>query len=96
MGCTHRYSKDNGIPFYRFPSDTERMWVGAMGRKDWVPNECTWICGKHFISGRNDPASQDEATLCIFPLHVKSPQKYRLMNNMTKYERTVGNEMEKS
>lgn len=64
------------------------MWVSAMG---WASNEYTWICGKHFISGHksNDPASPDYIPT-VFN-YVKSPQKHRLMNNMTRYKRTVGN-----
>lgn len=91
MGCAQRFSKEDGIPFYRFPSNTERrrMWVAPVGRKDWALNEYAWICGKHLISGckSNDPASPDYAPT-VFD-HVKSPQKRRLVSNMTRYERTM-------
>ena len=26
-------------------------WISAVKRKDWEPNEYTWLCSAHFISG---------------------------------------------
>ena len=54
-----------------------------------MPSEYTWICVKHFISGRksNDPTSPDYVP-SVFD-HLKSPQKHRLSSNMSRYERTV-------
>lgn len=91
VGCKNRYSKDSGIPFYRFPIDAERRaaWTSAVNRKDWVPNEHSWICGAHFITGckSNDPVSPD-FTPSVFD-YVKSPQKRKLVNDIERYDRTV-------
>ena len=64
IGCYkyNKYSK-GGVSFYRFPTDKERRnkWISAVKRKDWEPNEYTWLCSAHFISGvkSNDPLSPD-------------------------------------
>ena len=26
--------------------------IAAVGRKDWIPNEYTWICSVHLVSGK--------------------------------------------
>lgn len=46
-----------------------------MNRKNWKPNEHSWICSSHFVGGKklNDPTS-----LAYNPFifsHVKSPKK---------------------
>ena len=80
-----------GIPFYRFPTNTERRasWVSAVNRKDWMPNEHSWICGAHVITGykSNDSVSPDFIP-SVFD-HVKSPQKRKLINDIERYDRTV-------
>ena len=62
FGCASRYSKKKGVKLYRFPRDPERrsLWIQAIKREKWQPNEHSRICGRHFISGRpsrfrNDP-----------------------------------------
>ena len=68
-----------------------------MNLKDGKELLCGGLCtevlksSKHFISGRksNDPASPDYVPTVLN--HVKSPQKRRLMNNMTRYERMLRN-----
>ena len=62
FGCASRYSKKKGVKLYRFPIDPERrsLWIQAIKREKWQPNEHSRICGRHFISGqpsrfRNDP-----------------------------------------
>ena len=91
VGCTSRFTKLAGIPFYRFPNDPERrqLWINAVCRKIWTPNEYSWICGRHFISGckSNDRMSPDYVP-SIFD-YVKSPEKRRLSLNLDRYERTV-------
>ena len=51
LGCTERARKESDISFHRFPhNDQERLrkWIQAIGRKDWLPNEHSCICNKHF------------------------------------------------
>ena len=66
VGCTNRYTKDCGLRFYRFPSDVDRRskWLAAMKRDNWKPNEHSWVCSAHFVSGNksDDPLSPD---LCV-------------------------------
>ena len=42
-----------GIQFYRFPADPNKRhkWTSAVNRDNWTPNEYTWICSEHFVSG---------------------------------------------
>ena len=75
VGCTNRYTKDCGLRFYRFPSDVDRRskWLAAMKRDNWKPDEHSWVCSAHFVSGNksDDPLSPD---LCVpFPL-VSQPK----------------------
>ena len=54
LGCTERKGKisSSNLSFHRFPhKDPERLkkWIQAIGRKDWLPTEHTWICSKHFV-----------------------------------------------
>ena len=46
VGSANRYSKSAGIPFDRFPTETERKrtWIAAVNRKDLAPSEYSWIC----------------------------------------------------
>ena len=62
------------------------MWIAAVNRKDWVPNEYSWICGAHFVNGckSNDPVSPDYVP-SVFK-HIKSPRKRKLENDMKRYE----------
>ena len=90
VGCTNRYFKGCGLQFYRFPEDPARRtrWVAAVDRKNWVPNQYTWICSAHFISGvkRNDPASP--AYVPSLFSYVKSPVKRKAETALERYERT--------
>ena len=89
VGCASRYKKDSGIHFYRFPEDKDKRakWIAAVSRKNWEPNEHSWLCSKHFVSGskNDDPLSPDYVP-SIFA-HIKSPQKRRVDEGMKRYER---------
>ena len=60
-----------------------------MDRKHWAPNEHTWICSAHFVSGAksNDPLSPDYVP-SVFS-YTKSPEKRKLTSDMERYERKV-------
>ena len=53
IGCTRRCSKEKGIKMYRFPADPQRrhLWIRALKRKRWQPNESSRVCNAHFASG---------------------------------------------
>ena len=90
VGCTNRYLKSCGLQFYRFPENQERRrrWIAAVNRKNWEPNQYTWICSSHFINGvkNNDPASP--AYVPTIFRHVKSPVKRKTEDAFERYERT--------
>ena len=54
IGCFNKYNKGSGLSFYRFPADKERCdeWITAVKWKNWQPNEHTWLCSAHFVSGK--------------------------------------------
>ena len=60
-GCHKAYRKGSGIQFYRFTTDPERRskWIAAVSHENWQPNEYSWLCSKHFVSGKksNNPSS---------------------------------------
>ena len=89
IGCFNKYCKGSSISFYRFPVDKERRakWISAIKRKDWVPNEHSWLCSAHFISGQksNDPLSPDYIP-SIFSF-TSSPQKRKGHQQLNVYER---------
>ena len=91
VGCANRYTKGSGIHFYRFPEKAERRarWIATVGRKNWAPNEHSWICSVHFVSGikSNDPLSPDyvPSVFC----YTKSSVKRKLASDMERYERKV-------
>ena len=31
--------------------ERKSQWIAAVGRKDWIPNEYSWICSVYFVSG---------------------------------------------
>jgi len=61
--------------------------MSVVNRKDWTPNEHSWICSEHFISGEksNDPLSPDYVP-SIFK-HLPSPLKRKRARDMARYER---------
>ena len=87
VGCANRYSKGCGLKFYRFPTDPERRmkWVAAVDRKNWTPNEYSWLCSAHFIGGvkSNDPTCPDYVP-SVFR-HIGTPKKKRAQRSMLRY-----------
>lgn len=91
VGCTNRFKKGSGVTFYRFPEDEQRRlrWIAAVGRKDWLPSEYTWLCSDHFLSGckSNDPLSPDYIP-SVFA-HIASPQKRKAIDSMARFRRNA-------
>lgn len=89
VGCHNKYKKGSGIQFYRFPTDSEHRskWVSAVGRENWEPNQYSWICSEHFVSGSksNNPLAPNFVPT-IFK-HVNSPSKRRMQSRMTSFNR---------
>ena len=77
---------------HRFPADPDwkRRWIAALNRKDWEPNEHTWLCGQNFISGTksDDPLDPDFVPL-IFK-HVSTPMKRKMKSRVSDYRRRKG------
>lgn len=89
IGCTNRLTKGSSLSFYRFPTDTDRrrQWIAAIRRKEWEPNEYSYVCSAHFISGKksNDSLSPDFVP-SIFK-HVDSPLKRKKKSELKAYAR---------
>lgn len=89
VGCCNRFFKGCVLKFYRFPTDPERRlrWVAALDRKNWTPNEHTWICSAHFIRGMksDDPTCPDYVP-SIFG-YTDSPKKRKAERSMAQYDR---------
>ena len=84
VGCSARYKKGTGVKFYRFPKDPERkrQWVAAIKRKNWEPNEHSWLCSNHFVGGvksneANSPAFNPTIFAHTTSLSGKSEEKLR-------------------
>ena len=88
VGC-HKVKKKGGIPFYRFPTNPEKRskWIAAVKRDKWAPNDHTWICRTHFVTGKrsNNPLAPNYVP-SIFP-QTKSPAKRRLESSAIEFER---------
>ncbi len=89
IGCTNRYSKGCGLSFNRFPEDSTKraQWIAPVNRKNWQPNEHTWICSTHYVGSlkSNDPLSP--AYIPSIFVHVESPVKRKAEQDMGRYER---------
>ena len=45
--------------FYRFPTNPEKRskWIAAVKRDHRIPNDNTWICSTHFVTGKRSDNS---------------------------------------
>lgn len=61
IGCTQRFQKGSRVGFYRFPVEAgkKKCWIVAMRHDKWVPGDYSYICVKHFISGRPSKNPKD-------------------------------------
>ena len=92
VGCVNSYSlyvKGSGIQFYRFPADPNKRhkWTSAVNRDDWTPNEYTWICSEHFVSGVKSANPLAPNYIPTIFKHVKSPEKRRNETQMVEFKR---------
>ena len=65
------------------------MWIAAVQRKDWEPNEYSWLClcSAHFVIGKK---SKDKFSPDYVPTiftHTVSPLKRKAQVNLERYER---------
>ena len=88
VGCSNRFVKCSGIHFYRFPQDAERKskWIAAVVRKDSIPNEYSWICSVHFVSG--EKSNNPDYVPSLFE-HTKSPLKKKRTHDMNRFRSTL-------
>lgn len=89
VGCHNKYKKDSGIKFYRIPKDIDHRarWISAISRKDWSPNEFTWLCSEHFVSkSKSDNPLNPDYVPSVFK-HTASPVKRRLQHDYENFGR---------
>lgn len=89
VGCHNVFKKNSGIQFYRFPTNPEKrsIWIAAVKRDDWAPNDNTWICSTHFVTGkRSDNPLAPNFIPTLFP-QFNSPKKRKLEKEASKFER---------
>ena len=89
VGCHNAYRKGTGIHFYRFPTDPEHRskWIAAVSRENWQPNEYSWLCSKHFVSGEksNNPLAPNYIPTLFS--HVESPMKAKMVARLEDFNR---------
>lgn len=69
INCSNRFVKGSSIKFYHFPSDPDRgqLWIAAVKRKQWEPNEYSRLCSEHFISGmKSDDKTHPDYVPTVF------------------------------
>ncbi|XP_019736608.1 uncharacterized protein LOC109522457 isoform X1 [Hippocampus comes] len=80
-GCRNRRTPGTGLSFYRFPRDPERkqLWIAAVNRQGWAPNDGSRLCSTHFISGKQvkNPRSPDYVPSVFTPIspEMKEPSR---------------------
>ena len=88
VDCHSRYSKEKGMKLFRFPTNPSRRdaWIRAISRNNWIPNEYSWICQLHFISGKPSPFPNNPDYVPFkFSFSVVAPE--RQVDTVTRYER---------
>ena len=89
VGCRNEYRIGSGIHFYRFPTDPEcrSKWIAAISCADWQPNEYSWLCSEHFVSGEksNNPLAPNYIPT-LFSL-VESPVKSKMVARLEDFNR---------
>ena len=89
VGCHNVFEKNSGIQFYRFPTNPEKRskWIAAVKRDCWVPNDNTWICSTHFVTGkRSDNPLAPNYVPALFP-QLNSPVKRKLEKEGSSFKR---------
>ncbi|XP_028274010.1 protein ALP1-like isoform X2 [Parambassis ranga] len=88
VGCKNRFNKNSELSFHRLPKCRERRskWIAAIRRKNWNPAAETWICGRHFVSGKksNDPLHPDYVP-CLFSFTSTADQAWAV-NSLESYQ----------
>ena len=71
------------------------MWIAAVQRKDWEPNEYSWLCSAHLLPERKVTTSslgimlqQSLRTLAISPLKRKAQVNLKSLREEKKSKRT--------
>ena len=67
IGCSARADRERDLRFFSIPAvishqdkRTEEIsrkrrteWIAKINRKDWTPTKNSFVCSRHFISGKN-------------------------------------------
>ena len=89
-GCANRFVRGSSISFHRFPpegTESRERWIAAIRRKDWRPDEFSYVCSSHFVSGKRsrDPKSPDYVPSIFF--FLSSPDKRAKQSQLAYYSR---------
>ena len=64
-----------------------RDGFAAISRKDWSPNEFSWLCSEHFVSkSKSDNPLNPDYVPSVFK-HTNTPTKRRLQKDQEHFER---------